>query len=119
MTALSATDDLAVARGAALFNGLGDRSRLAIVRALASGEHRVTDLVGMLGLAQGTVSGHLACLRDCGLVRPRAQGRQMFYSLAHPQLLDLLTAAEALLALTGEAVELCPNYGPTAKKATR
>ncbi len=106
--------DTAVVRGAALFNSLGDRSRLAIVRALAAGELRVTDLVALLGLAQGTVSGHLACLRDCGLVTARAQGRQMFYSLAHPQLLDLLAAAEALLALTGDKVELCPNYGPAA-----
>lgn len=103
--------DAAVIRGAALFNGLADKSRLAIVRALAAGEQRVTDLVGLLGLAQGTVSGHLACLRDCGLVVARPQGRQMFYSLAHPQLLDLLSAAEALLALTGDAVRLCPNYG--------
>lgn len=36
----------------------------------------------------------------------------MFYSIAHPELMDLLGAAEQLLALTGEAVELCPNYGP-------
>jgi DNA-binding transcriptional ArsR family regulator len=105
------SDSLAVVRGAALFNGLADKSRLAIVRALAAGELRVTDLVGMLGLAQGTVSGHLACLRYCGLVTARPEGRQMFYSLTHPQLLDLLAVAEALLALTGDAVELCPNFG--------
>ncbi len=106
-----ATADRAVVRGAALFSGLADRSRLSIVRALAGNEQRVTDLVALLGLAQGTVSGHLACLRECGLVVARPQGRQMFYSLAHPQLLDLLSAAEQLLALTGESVELCPNYG--------
>lgn len=112
--------DTAVIRGAALFNGLGDRSRLAIVRALAAREQRVTDLVALLGLAQGTVSGHLGCLRDCGLVTARAQGRQMFYSLAHPHLLDLLAAAEALLAVTGDAVELCPRYGAAAiDRATR
>lgn len=69
------------------------------------------DLTKELGVAQGTVSGHLACLRDCGLVVGRPEGRQMFYSIAHPELMDLLGAAEQLLALTGEAVELCPNYG--------
>jgi ArsR family transcriptional regulator, cadmium/lead-responsive transcriptional repressor len=109
--AAGAVQDVAVRRGAALFNGLGDKSRLAIVLALSGGEKRVTDLVDLLGLAQGTVSGHLACLRDCGLVTARPQGRQMFYSVAHPQLVDLLKAAEDLLALTGQAVELCPNYG--------
>lgn len=99
-------------RGAALFHGLADRNRLAIVRQLAHGERRVVDLTKALGVAQGTVSGHLACLRDCGLVVGRPEGRQMFYSIAHPELMDLLGAAEQLLALTGEAVELCPNYGP-------
>lgn len=95
-------------RGAALFNGLGDKSRLAIVLALSGGEKRVTDLIELLGLAQGTVSGHLACLRDCGLVTACPQDRQMFYSLAHPQLLDLLKAAEDLLALTGVGVHADP-----------
>lgn len=104
--------DPALRRGAALFHGLADRNRLAIVRQLASGELRVVDLTKSLGLAQGTVSGHLACLRDCGLIVGRAEGRQMFYSIAHPELMDLIGAAEQLLALTGEAVELCPNYGP-------
>lgn len=105
--------DPALRRGAALFHGLADRVRLAIVRELAHGERRVVDLTKTLGLAQGTVSSHLACLRDCGLVVGRPEGRQMFYSVAHPELMDLIGAAERLLALTGEAVELCPNYGPT------
>lgn len=103
--------DAGLARGAALFRGLADRNRLTIVRCLAQGEARVVDLTSSLGLAQGTVSGHLACLRDCGLVVARPEGRQMFYSLAHPELLELLRAAELLLERTGEAVQLCPVYG--------
>lgn len=95
----------------ALFRSLADRTRLAILAELAHGERRVVDLTGRFGLAQGTVSGHLACLRDCGLAVARPEGRQMFYSLAHPELLDLLRAAELLLERTGEAVRLCPNYG--------
>jgi DNA-binding transcriptional ArsR family regulator len=70
----------------------------------------VVDLTAALGLAQGTVSGHLACLRDQrALVVGRPQGRQMFYSLAHPELLGLLRAAELLLHRTGDAVQLCPT----------
>jgi DNA-binding transcriptional ArsR family regulator len=69
------------------------------------------DLTRELELPQSTVSSHLACLRDCALVTSRAEGRQMFYSLAHPELIELLTAAEQLLETTGERVALCPNYG--------
>ena len=95
----------------ALFHSLSDGTRLTIVRRLADGEARVADLVGELGLAQSTVSAHVACLRDCHLVEGRPQGRQVFYSLARPELMDLLASAETLLAATGNAVALCPNYG--------
>jgi ArsR family transcriptional regulator, cadmium/lead-responsive transcriptional repressor len=98
----------------ALFRSLGDPARLAIVRRLAEGEARVVDLTRALGLAQSTVSKHVACLRDCGLVDFRVEGRQSFYSLTRPELIDLLRRAELLLAETGDAVALCPVYGDPA-----
>jgi DNA-binding transcriptional ArsR family regulator len=102
----------ALAAAACLFHGFSDRSRLSIVQHLALGEHRVVDLTRHLGLAQSTVSKHLACLLDCGIVSVRAQGRASVYSLAHPEAtLRLLAAAEELLGLTGDAVVLCPRYG--------
>ena len=96
----------------ALFRSLADATRLAIVHELATGgERRIVDLTGQLGLAQSTVSAHVACLRDCGLVEGRAVGRQMLYRLIRPELLAVLGAAEELLAATGNAVSLCPVYG--------
>lgn len=59
-------------------------------------------------MAQSTVSAHVACLRNCDLVVGRPEGRQIFYSLARPELLDLFAAAETLLTATGATVELCP-----------
>jgi ArsR family transcriptional regulator, cadmium/lead-responsive transcriptional repressor len=102
---------VSLAPAAALFRSLADPARLAIVRHLAAGEARVVDLTGELGLAQSTVSKHLACLRDCGLVQVRPVGRASVYSLAQPALADLLAAAETMLAATGNAVALCPTYG--------
>ncbi|MBK9739276.1 MAG: winged helix-turn-helix transcriptional regulator [Actinobacteria bacterium] len=105
-------DDAALAAAAALFRGFGDPSRLAIVCHLALGEHNVRDLTAHLGLAQSTVSAHLRCLLDCGMVTVRAQGRASLYALAaDQQILDLLAAAERLLAATGDAVTFCPRYG--------
>jgi DNA-binding transcriptional ArsR family regulator len=95
----------------ALFRSLADPTRLSIVRHLGRGEARVVDLTRALGAAQSTVSAHVGCLRGCGLVNGRPEGRQVFYSLAHPELLDLLASAEALLTVTGAAVSLCPTYG--------
>jgi DNA-binding transcriptional ArsR family regulator len=95
----------------ALFRGLGDPARLAIVHELARGERRIVDLTTKLRLAQSTVSAHVACLRDCGLVEGRAVGRQSLYRLTRPELLTVLAAAEQLLAATGNAVDLCPGHG--------
>ncbi|GAA0907581.1 hypothetical protein Vau01_123670 [Virgisporangium aurantiacum] len=53
----------------------------------------------------------MACLRDCRLVDYHVEGRQSFYALTRSELLDLLTAAEGVLAATGAAVVLCPAYG--------
>jgi ArsR family transcriptional regulator, cadmium/lead-responsive transcriptional repressor len=102
---------------ASLFRSLGDPSRLAIVGHLSLGEHKVRELTEHFGLAQSTVSAHLRCLLDCGLVRVRAVGRASVYSLAvEAEVLEVLAAAERLLAATGVAVLLCPRYGRAAAR---
>ena len=93
---------------AALFRALSDETRLRIVARLAAGEARVVDLTGELGLAQSTISKHLACLRGCGLVDYRTEGRQSFYALTRPELMDLLRAADGVLAATGATAAPCP-----------
>lgn len=108
---------------ACLFHGLSDPTRLTIMRHLSLGEHRVVELTQQLGLAQSTVSAHLACLKDCGLVSSRPDGRASMWSLNHTDLvLDLLAGAERLLSATGDAVALCATYGvatlPAASPAT-
>ncbi|KAB2347226.1 ArsR/SmtB family transcription factor [Actinomadura rudentiformis] len=109
---MTSLDGLAPA--AALFHSLADPMRLSIVQRLACGEARVVDLTRELGLAQSSVSKHLACLRGCKLVDYRAEGRQSFYFIATPELLDMLRSAEHLLAVTDRAVALCPTYGTDA-----
>lgn len=100
----------ATATYAHLFDALSDPTRLAILQHLATGEHRVRDLVEHLGLAQSTVSAHLACLKECGLVAARPEGRSTVLSLAAPApLAALLRATEDLLGATGARVSLCSH----------
>jgi ArsR family transcriptional regulator, cadmium/lead-responsive transcriptional repressor len=95
---------------ARLFHGLSDPTRLSILLELLDGERRVTDLVAAVGSSQSNVSNHLACLRECGLVVDRpGERRQVFYSIAHSELRDVLTASERLLAEAGHEVRLCSN----------
>jgi DNA-binding transcriptional ArsR family regulator len=118
VTATSGAVDEAAALSpaACLFRSLADPTRLAIVRHLMAGPHRVVDLTRHLaGPTQSSVSAALACLRDCGLAESRPQGRASLWSLTtQPELLELLAAAERLLTATGDAVLLCPTYGEQA-----
>ncbi len=108
MNALPVHSDAEVA--AKLFRGLADRTRLALLLALLPGELRVKDLVELVGTSQANVSNHLSCLRECGLVAARPEGRQTFYRVASEQVESLLLAAEAVLAETGGSIELCKRY---------
>ncbi|TQL63311.1 ArsR/SmtB family transcription factor [Propioniferax innocua] len=95
---------------ATILRSLSDATRLTIVQHLLSGEHRVADLVDHLSLAQSTVSAHVACLRDCGLLESRTQGRATHYRLAQPELVtQLLESAGKLLIATGGAATACPS----------
>lgn len=92
---------------AALFHALAEPTRLSLLEHLESGEHRVRDLVEHMHLAQSTVSTHLACLRDCGLVTVRSEGRASWFSLADPPgLASLIARAEALLDASGASLSL-------------
>lgn len=93
-----------------MFRGFADPMRLAILLELLAGECRVSDLVERVGSSQSNVSGHLACLRECGLVVDRpGERRQVFYRLSGPEVVELLRSAEVLLAANGSAIELCAD----------
>lgn len=65
-----------------LFKALGDETRLRIVALLSHGELCVCHLQEALGLAQPTVSRHLATLRAAGVVEQRRAGKWVYYRLA-------------------------------------
>lgn len=93
---------------AKLFRGLGEPIRLALLLHLMDGERCVSDLVSAVGSSQSNVSGHLACLKECGLVLDRpGERRQVMYRIAQPELFEVLTGAEGLLSATGNSVEFC------------
>ena len=69
----------------ALFKGFADPTRIRILNVLATGELCVCDIVGLLRLAQPTVSRHLAYLRRTGLVQARPDLKFTYYRLADPK----------------------------------
>ena len=67
---------------APLFRLLGDDVRLRLLRVLSLEQLNVTELTGILGLAQSGVSRHLGLLKDAGLVVEQKDGGFTYYSLS-------------------------------------
>ena len=84
--------------GAALFRLLGDDARLRMLRLLHAERLNVSELTGILGIAQSGVSRHLGLLKDAGLVAEQRDGGFSYYRLA-PAVRDGLNGFSALWPL--------------------
>jgi SAM-dependent methyltransferase len=71
-----------VKRASALYRLLGDEARLRLLRVLARERLNVTELTGVLGLAQSGVSRHLGLLKDAGFVVEERDGGFTYYRLS-------------------------------------
>ncbi len=92
---------------AKFFRGLGDPTRIRILQLLEEGERTVSELMAETGALQGRLSSHLACLRWCGFVTSRREGRQVFYRLKDRRVRQMLRMAEQFLEQHAESVEMC------------
>jgi ArsR family transcriptional regulator, cadmium/lead-responsive transcriptional repressor len=98
------------------FRGLGDPTRLRILRLLEeSGELSAGEIVRRVALPQATVSTHLGCLRWCGFVETRRENRSVIYRIADPRVGELVALADSLLEDNAEHVACCTTIdGPVA-----
>ena len=67
---------------AELFKVFGDTTRIKILYALFEAELCVCDIAQLLSLTQSAVSHQLRVLKNARLVKPRRDGKTVFYSLA-------------------------------------
>lgn len=74
---------------AELFRALGDASRVKIIAALLNGPMNVQSLAAEVGITESGISHHMRNLRQMRLVRPRKEGRSVFYSLEDQHVADV------------------------------
>lgn len=93
---------------AEFFKTLGHAARIRVLELLSEGELSVTELQNVVLLESSHLSQQLSVLRRAGLVTTRKQGRTVFYSLAAPEVADLLALARHILTdvLTGQVAVL-------------
>nr|WP_281891055.1 metalloregulator ArsR/SmtB family transcription factor [Paenibacillus sp. YYML68] len=92
---------------AKFIRGFSDKTRLHILECLKGSEKTVSELVEALQGNQSNISQHLACLKGCGIVVGRQEGKYMFYSLRNEQIVQLLDMMDAVFTQVEEEVAAC------------
>ncbi|AGU52942.1 transcriptional regulator, ArsR family [Variovorax paradoxus B4] len=78
------------ARVAGVLKILANEDRMLLLCQLSQGEMCVSELEAQLGIRQPTLSQQLGVLRNEGVVATRRQGKNIFYAVADPALLEIL-----------------------------
>lgn len=80
----------AAARAVGALKVLANEDRLLLLCQLSQGEMCVSDIEQALGIRQPTLSQQLGVLRNEGVVKTRREGKNIFYSVCDPAMLEIL-----------------------------
>lgn len=92
---------------ARFYRALGDPTRLALLEFCAEKQRTGTECVSYVGLSQGRVSAHLACLVSCGLATARREGRFVFYEVTNPEVMKLITNSRSIVSDHYASIAAC------------
>ena len=87
-----------------LLSSIGQPARIQILIVIGEQEACVCHLETVLGIRQASISQHLMVLRKAGLVATQREGRNIFYRLTHPEVIDLLEQAAHLIGINPETL---------------
>ncbi|MEW6500731.1 MAG: ArsR/SmtB family transcription factor [Thermodesulfobacteriota bacterium] len=83
-------------RRARIIKALAHPSRLLMVETLAAGPRCVCELRELVGADLSTVSKHLTVLKNACIVIDERRGKEVYYHLTAPCVLDFFACIEAL-----------------------
>jgi len=89
---------LPIQRKSETFKALGHSTRLRIVEKLADGEQCVCVLLEMFDIDISTLSRHLSVLKNAGIVSDERRGKNIYYSLKCPCLMNMIECMEDVLS---------------------
>lgn len=97
---------------AKFFDGLANPTRLKIIELLLErGEMNVSQITEAVGMSQSQVSNQLACLKWCGYVTSRSEGKFVYYRVTDPRIREIIRLARAVVADNAEHVRSCTRMG--------
>lgn len=92
-----------------LLRVISQPARVEILLAIGTGEACVCHLEAAIGQRQAYISQQLMALREAGIVTSRRDGRNMYYQIKDPSILDLIQQAGKLCGISGSDL---PISGP-------
>jgi ArsR family transcriptional regulator len=104
---------------AEFFRMLGHPARIRVLELLSQREHAVHELLAEISIEPSNLSHQLAALRRAGLVTQARRDGQVFYSVAVPEVGDLLLAARMILrGVIDDQASLRRELGRSRRKAS-
>ncbi len=96
-----------------LFQALSDETRIKILEELMVHETlNVSTICERTGKDQSSISHHLACLRNCGLVKAEKEGKFVVYSLnGRDRVTKILSLVDEHVRESLEAILRCEVVG--------
>lgn len=91
-------------------HGFSNKVRIQILDSLKEEEKTVSQIVKDLNGNQSNISQHLACLKGCGLIIGRQEGKFIYYSVRNQKVRDLLTMFDVVLEDVQNDVACCENH---------
>lgn len=93
-----------------LLHSFAHKIRIQILECIKEEEKTVSQIVDELNGNQSNISQHLACLKGCGVIVGRQDGKYIYYSLRNKQVRDLLTMFDVVLEDLQTDIACCENH---------
>ncbi|WP_042225121.1 ArsR/SmtB family transcription factor [Oceanobacillus manasiensis] len=91
-------------------HGLSNKTRIQILESIKEDEKTVSQIVQDINGNQSNISQHLSCLKGCGLVVGRQDGKYVYYRVRNQLVRDLLTMVDVVLEDVEKDVACCDSH---------
>lgn len=89
--------------------GFGHKTRVEILYYIMNSEKSVSQILNAVDASQSSISQHIACLKGCGLIIGRQEGKYIYYRLRNEKIKRLLLDIDDVIEeLPGESC--CENH---------
>lgn len=85
-----------------ILKAMAQPTRLRIIELLRDGEHCVCEIYPAIGHEQSNTSRHLQMMLKSGILNQRKEGLKIYYSLRHPEVVEMLLLAEQMVLREAE-----------------